>query len=83
MKILYFARFRQLIGRGEDQLELPGDVTHVPQLIDFLKARDERIAEAFADQRRLKVAINQKHVALDASLAGAHEVAFFPPVTGG
>ena len=30
-----------------------------------------------------KVAINQKHSALDAALGDAHEVAFFPPVTGG
>jgi molybdopterin synthase sulfur carrier subunit len=55
----------------------------VAALVDYLKARDERVAEAFADLRTLKVAVNQKHSALDASLTGATEVAFFPPVTGG
>ena len=83
MKILYFARFRQIIGRGADDIEIPTDIQNVSALIDFLKARDERIAEAFGDLRNLKVAINQSHTTLSASLIGATEVAFFPPVTGG
>jgi sulfur-carrier protein len=83
MKILYFARLRQIIGRGSDEIEIPADVKTVSTLIDFLKARDVLVAEAFADLRTLKVAINQNHSALDASILGATEVAFFPPVTGG
>ena len=83
MKILYFARFRQIIGRGSDEIDVPYDVQTVAGLIEFLKTRDERIAEAFGDLRTLKVAINQSHSTLEASLAGATEVAFFPPVTGG
>lgn len=83
MKILYFARFRQIIGRGSDEIEIPVDIKTVRTLIDFLKARDDLVAEAFGDLRTLKVAINQNHTALDASLEGATEVAFFPPVTGG
>ena len=83
MKVLYFARLRQIIGRGQDDIMAPPEVSTVAALVDYLKSRDERIAEAIADLRTLKVAVNQKHVALDASLAGATEVAFFPPVTGG
>ncbi len=83
MKILYFARFRQIIGRGSDNIEIPDDIKNVSALIDFLKARDERVAEAFGDLRTLKVAINQNHTSLNATLDGATEVAFFPPVTGG
>ena len=83
MKILYFARFRQIIGRGQDDIVLPTGVETIRALIDYLKVRDERIAEAFADLRTLKVAVNQKHVTLDATLDGANEIAFFPPVTGG
>lgn len=83
MKVLYFARLRQIIGRGQDDIMAPPEVSTVAALVDYLKAKDERIAEAFADLRTLKVAVNQKHVALDASLVGATEVAFFPPVTGG
>ena len=77
MKILYFARLRQIIGRGQDDIEVPAEVKTVSALIDYLKGRDEGIAAAFADIRTLKVAVNQSHASLDASLAGATEVAFF------
>ena len=83
MKILYFARLRQIIGRGQEDIDVPTDVKTVSALIDFLKGRDEGIATAFADMRTLKVAINQSYASFDSSLAGATEVAFFPPVTGG
>jgi sulfur-carrier protein len=83
MKILYFARYRQIIGRGQDDVNIPADITTVAGLIDFLRQGDERIAEAFGDMRTLKVAVNQKHANFQASLTGAREVAFFPPVTGG
>ena len=83
MKILYFARLRQIIGRGQDEIEIPADVATIGTLIDFLSARDPQVGEALADRRTVKVAINQKHAGLDASIIGAHEVAFFPPVTGG
>lgn len=83
MKILYFARIRQLAGRGMEEVDVPVSVTTVRALIDFLAEKDERLAAAFADRRTVKAAVNQTHVALDASLEGAREVAFFPPVTGG
>ena len=83
MKILYFARVRQIVGRAEDLLEVPPEVATVRELIDFLKARDEGCAAAFADLRTIRVAINQAHATLDAPLGEAREVAFFPPVTGG
>jgi sulfur-carrier protein len=83
MKILYFARLRQIVGRGQDDIDIPPHVTTVSELIDFLKSRDEGTVEAFADLRTLKVAIDQSHASLEASIAGAREVAFFPPVTGG
>lgn len=83
MKILYFARVRQIVGRAEDRIELPPGVTTVSGLIDFLSQRDEGCAAAFADRRTLRAAVDKAHVQLDASLAGAREVAFFPPVTGG
>ena len=44
MKILYFARVRQIVGRGEEEVEIPADVKTVSELIDFLKDRDEGCA---------------------------------------
>ena len=83
MKILYFARIRRIVGRGSDDITVPETVKTVGELMDFLSAGDESLAAAFADRRTIKAAINQSHVAHDAALAGAREVAFFPPVTGG
>jgi molybdopterin synthase sulfur carrier subunit len=82
-KILYFARLRQIVGRGEDEIDIPPSVKTVSALIDFLKGRDEGAAHAFADLRIVRAAVDQSHVQLDAPIAGAREIAFFPPVTGG
>jgi sulfur-carrier protein len=83
MKVLYFARFRQVIGRGSDEISLPADVATVNALLNHLIAHDAGIAAAFSDLRTVRVAVDQSHSALDASIIGAKEVAFFPPVTGG
>jgi molybdopterin synthase sulfur carrier subunit len=82
-KLLYFARMRQIIGKTEENIAIPADVTTVSGLIDFLKGRDDAYASAFADPRIIRAAIDQAHVPLDASIMGAREIAFFPPVTGG
>jgi molybdopterin synthase sulfur carrier subunit len=83
MKLLYFARVKQMVGKGEEEVELPAGIATVGALIEWLKGRDEGYAHAFADLRVVRAAINQAHVQLDAPLEGAHEIAFFPPVTGG
>ena len=83
MKILYFARIRQIAGRSMEEVEIPATVSTVSDLITFLSARDEGVAAALAERRTLRAAVDQNHVALDAPVSGAREVAFFPPVTGG
>jgi molybdopterin synthase sulfur carrier subunit len=82
-KILYFARLRQIVGRAEEEVEIPSSVKTVSGLIEYLKGRDEGVAHAFADLRIVRAAVDQSHVQLDAPIAGAREIAFFPPVTGG
>jgi molybdopterin synthase sulfur carrier subunit len=83
MRILYFAWVRQRVGHGEETVDPPSHVTTVAQLIEWLKTRDETYANAFADLRIIRAAVDQSLVPLETSLAGAREVAFFPPVTGG
>ena len=55
----------------------------VEERIEELKAREERYEAAFADLSALRVAVDQELTDFDAPLAGAREVAFFPPMTGG
>jgi molybdopterin synthase sulfur carrier subunit len=62
---------------------LPDGVRTVAELIDHLSARGGGHADAFADRKRIRVAVNQEHVGFDTSVSNKDEVAFFPPVTGG
>ena len=74
---------RQKTGRGEEQLALPDDVKNISDLVAFLTKRGSGFADAFADPKRIRVAVNQEHTNFDAALKDGDEVAFFPPVTGG
>jgi molybdopterin synthase sulfur carrier subunit len=58
-------------------------VADVAGLIGWLAARGGGYAEAFAEPERLRAAVDQGFVRLDAPIAGADEIALFPPVTGG
>jgi len=83
MKLLYFASLRERIGRGEEQLdELPPQVLTIADLMAWLSARDEAYEAAFASGLA-RAAIDKKHAKPEASIAGAREIAFFPPMTGG
>ena len=81
MDILYFAWVRERIGIPRERVET--SAATVSDLVEELRAREERYAAAFADTSALRVAIDQELTDFDASLKGAREVAFFPPMTGG
>jgi molybdopterin synthase sulfur carrier subunit len=83
MKILYFAWLRERIGRSEEEIELPPSVATIADLISHLAGLGEEYAHAFENPRIIRAAIDQVHVKPTASLAGAREVALFPPMTGG
>lgn len=83
MQLLYFAWVREAIGTGEETVVPPADVATVADLVAWLATRSAGHAEAFAEPARLRAAVDQEFVPLDASIAGAREVAIFPPVTGG
>jgi sulfur-carrier protein len=79
--VLYFAWVRERIGLPRERLQT--SATTVAELIDELRAREDRYAAAFADLSALRVALDQELSSFDAPLAGVREVAFFPPMTGG
>ncbi|WP_439109830.1 molybdopterin converting factor subunit 1 [Lentibacter sp.] len=81
MDVLYFAWVRERIGLPRETVETQAET--VADLVAELIAREERYAAAFADLSALRVAVDQELVGFDTSLAGAREVAFFPPMTGG
>jgi molybdopterin synthase sulfur carrier subunit len=83
VNVLYFAWVRQKVGLSEERLDLPTSVATVRGLAEFLAQRGGGYADAFADLKRLRAAVNQEHVPFEAPVAAHDEVAFFPPVTGG
>ena len=83
MKLKYFAWVRERIGVAEETIEPPADVRTVADLIGWLSDRGEGYAYAFEKPKVIRAAIDHAHVKADAAIAGAREIAFFPPMTGG
>lgn len=83
LRVLYFAWLREKTGTRMEEIDLPEDITTPRALITHLAVRSAGHKAAFADLARIKLAIDQQHAGLDDALTGAHEIAFFPPVTGG
>ncbi len=79
----YFAWLRERVGRSEEVLDVPSGVTTVADLILWLKDRGPEYAAAFERADVIRAAIDHTHVRQEAPIAGAREIGFFPPVTGG
>ena len=83
VRILYFAWVREKVGRAEELLDVPAGIATIADLVGHLKQRGPEYAEAFARADVVRAAIDQTHVRPTAPIAGAREIAFVPPVTGG
>jgi molybdopterin synthase sulfur carrier subunit len=83
MRVLYFAWLRERIGVGEEVVEAPAGVETVGELIEWLRGRGPGYTAAFAEQTLVRCAVDQDFAGPETVIAGAEEIAFFPPVTGG
>lgn len=83
VKILYFARLREDLGKADEALALPAGVADVQGLREHLIARGGAWASALAFGKAVRISVNQDMVRDNAPLRAGDEVAFFPPVTGG
>ena len=79
----YFAWVREKAGLAEESVDLPAEAETVGDVIRWLKTRGPEYAAAFERDTVIRAAIDQTHVKHSATVAGAREIAFFPPVTGG
>lgn len=82
-RLLYFAWVKEKTGIASEDVELPDSAGTVADVIAWLKTRGPEFENAFAQEETIRAAIDQTHARADASIAGAKEIAFFPPVTGG
>jgi len=83
MKLVYFAWVRERVGKAEEELAPPPSVKTVAELVPWLRGRGEEYAHAFEHPKSVSDAIDKSNVKTDAAIAGAREIAFFPPMTGG
>ena len=79
--ILYFASFREVLGRANEQL--PVETSTVGALINELAQRGENWKMALLDNQNLQIAVNHDVANRNTVIKPGDEVAFFPPVTGG
>ncbi len=83
MRLVYFAWVRERVGKTDEDVDLPEGVATVADLVRFLKGRGEEYEYAFENESVVRVAIDHVHVKPEEPIAGAREIAFFPPMTGG
>ena len=78
IKVLYFARYREALGLGEEVVQ--GEYATLDALRRHLLVRGDR---AVLGESNLMCARNEELCSLDEPLVDGDEVAFFPTVTGG
>ena len=83
VKLVYFAWIRERIGHPEERVTVPDTIMTIRDLATWLAGRGEEYAHAFENPEVVRAAIDHKHVKPDTPIAGAREIAFFPPMTGG
>ncbi len=82
-RLVYFAWVRERIGKAEEEIDLPDIIETVADLLGWLKRRGDGYENALQYPDVIRVAIDQEHVDHRESIAGAREIALFPPMTGG
>jgi sulfur-carrier protein len=83
VKLVYFAWVRERIGVETEEVTPPATVRTTTELVAWLKTRGPGYEHALAEPRAIRIAVDKVHAAGDVPITGAHEVAIFPPMTGG
>ncbi len=79
VRVRFFARYAELVGRAEAAVSVPLPAT----VGDVVRRVREDFPGARALPERPLAAVNLKHVKLDASVRDGDEVALLPPIAGG
>ena len=83
MKILYFAKIKEIIGKNEDSINIDKETT-IEDIVKKLKLIDESYRLAFKDLKSVKCSVNCNYInSFKTKVTNNDELAFFPPVTGG
>jgi sulfur-carrier protein len=79
VKVLFFGRLREIVGRAEDSVELP-DGAPIEALFSHYGANHPELARF---RGSLVASRNQEFAGWSTPLHSGDEVAFLPPVSGG
>ncbi len=78
--VLYFAALRDLVGREQEELDLPGSVTTVGEFATYLA----RVNPALAGRLdSVRIAQNEEFVPASTKIEAGAALALIPPVSGG
>lgn len=80
IRLLYFAAVRELMGKGEEELDVPTSVTRVADLVAHLERVHPELAGRLAGVR---IAVNEEFAAAADPVRSGDVVALIPPVAGG
>jgi|TARA_B100001250_G_scaffold77344_2_gene63442 molybdopterin synthase sulfur carrier subunit len=83
LKLIYFARVREIIGKSEEEINLPSDINKVDDLLKYLITIGDEYSSALSDFDSIHIACDEKHVDKNFNINNIKEIAIFPPVTGG
>tara|TARA_Y100001936_G_scaffold184461_1_gene182043 strand:- start:1168 stop:1416 length:249 start_codon:yes stop_codon:yes gene_type:complete len=82
MKIIFFAKIRELIGKEEENIILPENIITVNDMVSFLKQYNKIYYNVF-ENYDFFIACDEELVDMDYNISKTKEIAIFPPVTGG
>ena len=83
MIIKYLSWIKDHIGKSEERIELPVNVSTIEELMLYLENLNDKYKLAFKKKDLIKIAINKSYSSIDDKINNNDEIAFFPPVTGG
>lgn len=83
LRLVYFAWVRERVGLAEETITPPAGTATIADLVRWLKTRGEGYELAFENPAIVRAAVDQTHAKPATAIAGAREIAFFPPMTGG
>jgi molybdopterin converting factor subunit 1 len=80
VKVLYFAKVRDLVGCAEEELVLPNDLLTVSEFaLELQKIRPALLGKLVS----VRIAVNESFANADTEIRGGDVVALIPPVAGG
>ncbi|MCO6040446.1 ubiquitin-like small modifier protein 1 [Thermococcus alcaliphilus] len=87
VKVRYFARFRELAGTGEEEIDLP-EGSKIRDLVEKIKElhpefKEEIFGEDYDDSADVNISRNGRYASFDEELKDGDIVALFPPTSGG